>query len=1007
MELLKCGLVNSKYIPRLRATTLTGTSSERWDQQSITVNETQPMVNRFGLKTSSKTASFGVLILLAISCWLCPSTQGEETTDKATQAIVHRKKAKDLITAEAPRTAEEWQKFWTQAPQKNPGKGIQWPLVLLDSVLFFPPYESINLSPLKTVAFTAFLLQKTNTYQDWVHDNYPRGQDIRLTGPYLEPDPTTFPTNYDGAAYMTHSRVKVYYSDAVVTWLENDRKGDIPDGSMIIKEMFDGNPKGPISNDITGYAVMVRQKAASKDGWLWYIWFVNTPAPFAQQGMSFCLSCHSSTDNDQNTFVYLGNITGKDPTTDTYISNPGPGKPPSAKVRSRSTSPHAGLGKALSMAADEKKQTVRAASLKTPGSSSNQSELPFPSFPMDLVYNHVVAKAGADGKNTAQFLTSDSCVGCHDASYLQNSRLPAMMLPNPASNNYFNLSEWSEWNGSMMSQSGRDPVFHAQLESERALRPAYKDYISDFCFSCHAPMGQRQFHLDNKGEYFTPEILLSTPDSTNADPKMAKYGALARDGVSCTVCHHITPEKLGTEESFNAQFVTGPAHEIFGPYKDEPATSNLVKKVPMEKGLGITPGHGAAISKSAMCGSCHTVMPDIIPTHDGLAGILKGKGHFKKSHEQTTYMEWVNSRFNDEEGAHPGSKSCIDCHMPDYFGSPTNKLSFQIANVEDGDFPSLPTRDHDTNITLQARSPYRRHTLVGLNLFTMKMFQQFGDSLLGRMTFDPYITIPPSRFYPVDRFDLAEQEVLELARQTVALTVASPAEKAGKLNVAVTVTNLAGHSFPSGVGFRRAFLQLNVLDATGKVLWASGRTSTNGVLLDEQGIPLRSEFTTNWQDLQVDHEVITRQDQVQVYEERHLDDTGVLTTSFLSLFKEIKRNRLLPQGWSPEGKYAEHTRPVKLGGEEVERPTKIGFDHVSYEIPLSEIPGWAKIEVGCYYQALPPYYLEERSRTKGPNNSRLQYLTANLKTAGTAIADWKLPLAKVTVRNPSTKVSSR
>jgi hypothetical protein len=35
-----------------------------------------------------------------------------------------------------------------------------------------------------------------------------------------------------------------------------------------------------------------------------------------------------------------------------------------------------------------------------------------------------------------------------------------------------NLSPYGEWSASLMGLAGRDPVFQAQLESEKALRPA-------------------------------------------------------------------------------------------------------------------------------------------------------------------------------------------------------------------------------------------------------------------------------------------------------------------------------------------------------------------------------------------------------------------------------------------------------------------------------------------------------------------------------------------------------
>jgi hypothetical protein len=32
--------------------------------------------------------------------------------------------------------------------------------------------------------------------------------------------------------------VRVYYSPEVITWLENDRRGDVPNDGMMIKEMY-------------------------------------------------------------------------------------------------------------------------------------------------------------------------------------------------------------------------------------------------------------------------------------------------------------------------------------------------------------------------------------------------------------------------------------------------------------------------------------------------------------------------------------------------------------------------------------------------------------------------------------------------------------------------------------------------------------------------------------------------------------------------------------------------
>ena len=47
--------------------------------------------------------------------------------------------------------------------------------------------------------------------------------------------------------------------------------------------------------------------------------------------------------------------------------------------------------------------------------------------------------------------------------------------------------------------------------------------------------------------------------------------------------------------------------------------------------------------------------------------------------------------------------------------------------------------------------------------------------------------------------------------------------------------NRAGPKFPSGVGFRRAFVAFSVLDQNRETIWASGRTNAAGIIVDERG----------------------------------------------------------------------------------------------------------------------------------------------------------------------------
>ena len=73
-----------------------------------------------------------------------------------------------------------------------------------------------------------------------------------------------------------------------------------------------------------------------------------------------------------------------------------------------------------------------------------------------------------------------------------------------------------------------------------------------------------------------------------------------------------------------------------------------------------------------------------------------------------------------------------------------------------------------------------------------------------------------------------------------------------------------------------------------------------------------------------------------------------------------------------------------------------GKDSLEYHISLPKGLDLKKLSARAtmYYQAIPPYYLHQRFTTApgGDATRRLYYLASHLKTQGTAIEDWKLPL---------------
>ena len=127
--------------------------------------------------------------------------------------------------------------------------------------------------------------------------------EIRNTGPFI-----------GGLSYGTHDAVKVFYSSQVWEWLKiKNREGEIPDGAMIVKEMF----PSPARQDakLTGWTVMVKDKKAVFDGWYWSYHAPNyAPAnpsiDYPDSGFGlYCLRCHASAEKE-STFSTVKNVEG-------------------------------------------------------------------------------------------------------------------------------------------------------------------------------------------------------------------------------------------------------------------------------------------------------------------------------------------------------------------------------------------------------------------------------------------------------------------------------------------------------------------------------------------------------------------------------------------------------------------------------------------------------------------------------------------------------------------------
>lgn len=905
---------------------------------------------------------------------------------------------------------------------------------------------------------------------------------LRDTGPFV-----------NGVSYGVHPTVKIYYSPAVIDWLvRKDSKQVIPDGAMIVKEQYSPPaaryqlqpPKG-----INGWTIMIKDSKGSQDGWYWAeMWDAqcvdnNNPpfaVPYAGFGL-YCVRCHASAEKE-HTFTYSHNIKGFPGDPDSYFvdlswasapataHSSAPAQPCSEAAESDRGIPTAGHNPDATDVQEQElfreMAMLRPATIDPKFVAFYNSISPVPhdkvqKFPGET-YDHIYPQnigvpetKPAPSPNPNQFLTSDQCMGCHSGGTYGNVMIYTGTKQSDGSTPVMNISPFGEWRWSPMGLAGRDPIFYAQLDSEIAfVKSFFKNdpakvaekikAINNTCFKCHGVMGKRRLDDDHGGPdkgNFEREIVYATYDTTK--DKSYIYGALARDGVSCMACHRIVEDKIPfidfLKTKITGNFTTGNPAELSGPFEDKEIVTD-----PMNNSLGIKPKHDAYIKSSRMCGNCHTIN---LPLMDNPEADLN-KPHL----EQLTYLEWLNSGYQNEVGTNSKAQTCQDCHMPTKYSNSKGTLNIPliqqpIAFIEDDQYPQTGNRLPHEKIRVRFRDKgFVRHQFQGMNVTLLEMFRQFmspyksnGSNILANdilgVRQNDYMSGLDDLSTAIDAF------VQQAQNSTAEVSVSEPTFSNQKLIADVKVTNKAGHRLPSGVGFRRAFLEFRVVDNdTGKTVWCSGCTNELGVIMNgnerlpselfdvykDGSKPADHSYPTGcnnkylpgvnpqyyqphyfWDPQKNTGSAITRQDQVQIYEELNLNIQCAMTTSFLRRDYQLKDNRLLPFGWTSTGPlnpdktpyipadYLHETHPVAVGGDPAYADGS-GTSIVRYAIPLSAFTSRnLTVTATLYYQSIPPYFLHDRfsQAPNEPATQRLYYLTSNLQTKGTPIEDWKFPIA--------------
>jgi hypothetical protein len=469
-------------------------------------------------------------------------------------------------------------------------------------------------------------------------------------------------------------------------------------------------------------------------------------------------------------------------------------------------------------------------------------------------------------KPVEHFQTSDRCFACHNNLYTPQGQ---------------DVSIGLNWRTTMMANAGRDPYWMAGVRRETMDHPESVKLIEDECTVCHMPMMRYQAHTEGReGTAF--EHMPPVGDRFE--------DRLAADGVSCSLCHQITPEKLGTRESLVGRFVidtSKPKGEkvVYGPYKIESGHQTIMRS----SSDGWKPTEGEHVRKSELCATCHTLITQALGPDGKVIGSLP---------EQMPYQEWLHSDYKE-------SKSCQNCHMPVVKDTPI------------------------TRVLGAPREELAQHIFIGGNFFMQRVLSKYRVQM----------EVPAM---PTEMENAADRTVRHLQSDTAKLTVSAPELRNGRIETEIAIENLSGHKFPTAYPSRRSWLHVTVKDRSGAIVFESGAIEPSGLIQgndnDADALKYEPHYTQ-----------ITAPDQVQIYEGIMVDSAGKPTTGLLNAVRYEKDNRMLPKGFNKQTADDE----ISVRGTAAQDPNfNGGGDRVSYSVPVGNAAGPYTVEAELYFQPI-------------------------------------------------------
>jgi len=468
--------------------------------------------------------------------------------------------------------------------------------------------------------------------------------------------------------------------------------------------------------------------------------------------------------------------------------------------------------------------------------------------------------------DSGDFTGSGNCAACHTGMQDATGK---------------DVSIDSDWRSTMMANAAKDPYWQAKVFTEVYHTPALKEVIEDTCATCHMPMARTQAQVDGTSSLMLDGGFLSEDNALHVS---------AMDGNSCTLCHQIQPDGLGTEASFAGQYqidtsTDSPNRIAFGQFDNQVANQ-------MQALSGFIPEMGEQVTQAALCATCHTVITPFVDEDGDVQGTFP---------EQAPFLEWLNSDYSDDT-------TCQSCHMPVAEGS------VKIANMP----PSV-----------ELRSPFHQHFFVGGNSLMLDIIKTNGEEIGVSASSDNFD-------------DTIELTLDQLQTGSAGVQISSADWDGSQLEITVDVSNDAGHKYPTGFPSRRSWIHLTVTDDDGNIVFESGKTNADGTISGNDADADASSFEPHY-------DVITSQNQVQIYESVMQTYEGDVTYTLLRAASYIKDNRLLPDGFD---KNTDEDRIAIVGEAADDADFVGGSDQVTYIIDAAGDYQQLNIEVELLYQSI-------------------------------------------------------